>query len=73
MTKEEIKEFQEMFESVQYQINEVIRNEKSRKQIKIEVEAILQGYQDYLERNGFGISEIQMILGNLTFNRFLVN
>lgn len=73
MTKEEIKEFQEMFESVQYQINEVIRNEKSRKQIKIEVEAILQGYQDYLERNGFGISEIQMILGKLTFNRFLVN
>lgn len=73
MTKEEIKEFQEMFESVQCQINEVIRSEKSRKQIKIEVEAILQGYQDYLDRNGFGISEIQMILGNLTFNRFLVN
>ena len=73
MTKEEIKEFQEMFESVQCNINEVIRSEKSRKQIKIEVEAILQGYQDYLERNGFGISEIQMILGNLTFNRFLVN
>lgn len=73
MTKEEIKEFQEMFESVQCQINEVIRSEKSRKQIKIEVEAILQGYQDYLERNGFGVSEIQMILGKLTFNRFLVN
>ena len=73
MTKEEIKEFQEMFESVQCNINEVIRSAKSRKQIRIEVEAILQGYQDYLERNGFGVSEIQMILGKLTFNRLLVN
>jgi len=73
MTKEEIKEFQEMFESVQCQINEVIRSEKERKQIRIEVEAILQGYQDYLERDGFGVSEIQLILSKLTFNRVLVN
>lgn len=73
MTPEEIKTYQDKFESVQCNINEVIRSEKERKQIRIEVEAILQGYQDYLERNGFGVSEIQMILGKLTFNRVLVN
>ena len=73
MNPEEIKAYQDKFESVQCNINEVIRSEKERKQIRIEVEAILQGYQDYLERNGFGVSEIQMILGKLTFNRVLVN
>ena len=73
MTTEEIKVYQDKFESVQQNINEVIRSEKERKQIRIEVESILQGYQDYLERDGFGVSEIQMILGKLTFNRVLVN
>ena len=73
MTPEEIKVYQDKFESVQQNINEVIRSEKERKQIRIEVEAILQGYQYYLERDGFGVSEIQMILGKLTFNRVLVN
>ena len=73
MNPEEIKVYQDKFESVQQNINEVIRSEKERKQIRIEVESILQGYQDYLERDGFGVSEIQMILGKLTFNRVLVN
>jgi len=73
MTIEEIKVYQEKFESVQCQINEVIRSEKERNQIRIEVEAILQRYQDYLERDGFGVSEIQLILSKLTFNRVLVN
>jgi len=60
-------------ELVQSRINEVLREEKNRKQIKIEIESILQGYMMYLESEGFGGLELQLILNKLEFNRLWIS
>jgi len=66
-------EHQLKHEKVQDQINDILRQEHERKQLKLEIEAVLQGYAHYLEQQGFGGIEIPMIIDQLSFNRFWLN
>lgn len=73
MNFEEINEHLIQFEKVQSNINEVLRNQPDRRLIKIEVDAIIGGYQNYLEQHGFGGLELQLIMNKLEFNRLWVS
>jgi len=66
-------ELQAKHEQVQYQLNDLMNKNYNRSKLKLEIEAVLQGYANYLEQQGFGGIEIPMIIEQLSFNRFWLN
>ena len=60
-------------EKVQCNIDEIIRNQPNQRLKKIELQAVIDGYYDYLVRNGFGGLEIPLILSKLEFDPSYIN
>lgn len=73
MNNEELKKHQYQHNKVQFGINEIIANQRNPRLLKIELQATIDGYVDYLKRNGFGGLEIRLILNLLEFNKFYIN
>lgn len=60
-------------QKVQSNIDEIIRNQPDKRLMQIELQAVIDGYNDYLVRHGFGGLEIPMILSKLDFNPGYIN
>lgn len=73
MNNEELKELKRHHQLVQSGIDEIIRYQYDKKLMKIELQSVIDGYADYLKRNGFGGIEITLILNLLEFNKFYIN
>ena len=68
---EELKQQQDHHTSVQMNIYEIMDNQRDKRLRNIELQAVIDGYANYLTRQGYSGIEIAGILKTLKYTRFV--